>query len=317
MVELFIFQGNTIYSPCVIDGIQWSTYRQGVCGELSFSIVKDENLIVEEGDVVQLKIDGEGIFFGFVFTKKMSKSASIEITAYDQLRYLKNNFSYCYESKTASDVVRFIASDFFLNLGTIENTSYLIPSRVEDNTTLFDMIQTALDSTIENTGEMFILYDDFGQLTLKNISSLIIPILIGDNTAEDYDYSSSIDGETYNQIHLVYTDEDTNEQYRYISSDSTNIEKWGLLQYFDTLNNMENGKYKADCLLSLMNKKSRSLSLKNCFGDVRVRGGSLVGVNLKVDDVEINQFMLVEEVKHNFQNGIHLMDLEVKGGEIS
>ena len=49
----------------------------------------------------------------------------------------------------------------------------------------------------------------------------------------------------------------------YITQDSSNINKWGILQYFDTLQKGENGQAKADALLKLYNKKTRNLKITN------------------------------------------------------
>ena len=101
----------------------------------------------------------------------------------------------------------------------------------------------------------------------------------------------------------------------YISQDGNNINKWGVLQYFDTISEGENGKAKADALLSLYNQKARTLSVKNAFGDIRVRGGSMVVVQLDLGDTKINNLMIVEKCKHEFKNNEHFMDLTLRGGE--
>ena len=198
-----ISHGSKLYMPAVEEGIQWTTERAGSPSTLKFTVIKDESLAFQEGDPVRLKVDGENVFYGFVFTKKRNKEHHIEVTAYDQLRYLKNKDTYVYEGKTASQVIQMIANDFKLNLGKIESTKYVIPSRVEDNQTLFDIIQNALDLELQHNGEMYCLYDDFGKLTLKNIASMKLNLLIDENSAEDFDYSSSIDSQTYNQINIM------------------------------------------------------------------------------------------------------------------
>ena len=43
-------------------------------------------------------------------------------------------------------------------------------------------------------------YDDAGKLTLKNINSMKLNLLIDEETGETFDYSSSIDEQTYNTI---------------------------------------------------------------------------------------------------------------------
>lgn len=314
-IELIIQNGSTIYYPIVEEGITWETVRKGVPGKLTFTVVKDGTLNFQEGNAVRLKVDGQNVFYGFVFTKKRDKGNTIDVVAYDQLRYLKNKDTYVYTNKTASDLVKMIAADFKLNIGTIENTPYIIASRVEDNKTLFDMIQNALDLTLENKKQMYVLYDDFGKLSLKNVESMKLDLLIDDETAEDYSYTSTIDNNTYNKIKLSYENEKTGKREIYIAQDSNNMNNWGVLQLFETIQEKTNGKVKADTLLALYNKKTRNLSVKDAFGDVRVRGGSSVIVKLNLGDVDVQNYMIVESVKHTFKNNEHLMNLTLRGGD--
>jgi len=314
-IELIIQNGSSIFYPVLEGQINWDTCRKGVPGKMTFKVVKDDVIRFEEGNAVRLKVNGENVFYGFVFSKKRSKESTIDVTAYDQLRYLKNKDTIVYENKTASDLITKIAADFRLNVGTIESTAYIIASRVEDNKTLFDMIQNALDLTLDNKRKMYVLYDDFGKLSLKDIESMKLNLLIDDQTAEDFNYTSSIDGETYNKIKLSFENEKTGKREIYISQDSSNINSWGVLQYFETIEETTNGKIKADSLLSLYNRKTRNLSVSNAFGDIRVRGGSSVIVNLNLGDVTVQNYMIVETVKHTFKENEHLMDLTLKGGD--
>lgn len=277
--------------------------------------MKDATLNFTEGDAVRLKVDGQKVFYGFVFQKKRDKQGIITVTAYDQLRYLKNKDTYVYSNKTASEVVQMVAKDFNLQCGTLEDTKFKIESRVEDNQTLFDIVQNALDLTLQSKKEMYVLYDDFGKLTLKNIGNLKVGILIDEDTGENFDYTSSIDGETYNKIKLVYENEETGKREIYIAQDGSHINQWGVLQYFETIDEKTNGKAKADALLSLYNQKTRNLTIKDAFGDIRVRAGTLVAVSLNLGDIIANSFLLVEQAKHTFSESLHTMDLTLRGGE--
>lgn len=314
-IELIIQNDSNIYYPVVEEGITWETTRKGVPGILNFTVVKDGVLNFQEGNAVRLKVDGNNVFYGFVFKKERDKGNTIQVTAYDQLRYLKNKDTYVYTNKTASDVIKMIAADFKLNVGTIEDTGYIIASRVEDNKTLFDIIQNALDLTLQNRKKLYVLYDDFGKLTLKNVESMNLNLMIDDETAENYSYTSSIDGETYNKIKLSYENKETGKREIYISQDTSNINQWGVLQYFETIEETTNGKVKADALLSLYNRKTRNLTIKNAFGDVRVRGGSSIIINLNLGDVIVQNYMIVEKVKHTFKNNEHFMNLTLRGGD--
>ena len=76
----------------------------------------------------------------------------------------------------------------------------------------------------------------------------------------------------------------------------------------------KNGQAKADALLELYNAKTRNLTVKNAFGDVRVRAGSMVVVILNLGDIQVKNLMLVEKCKHEFKESQHLMTLTLRGG---
>ncbi len=313
--ELLTSHDNIMYQPVVAEEVVWETERKGVQGKLSFKVVNDSILNFTEGDAVRFRVNGANVFFGFVFTKSRDKDGIISVTAYDQLRYLKNKDTYVYKNKTASELIQMIAADFNLQCGSLANTGFKIESRIEDNQTLFDIIQKALDLTLTNTKELYVMYDDFGKITLKNLKDMKLNILIDEGTAENYEYKTSIDGETYDKIKLVRENEKSGKREIYIAQDSSHINQWGVLQYFETIDEKTDGKAKANALLKLYNQKTRSLSIKNAFGDVRVRGGSLIAVSLVLDDIIVNSYLLVEKVKHSFKESHHTMDLTLRGGE--
>lgn len=313
MIELLIGHGDKLFYPVVQDGIDWSLERKGVPGKLTFKVMYDPASPFEEGDPVRFGMDGNNLFYGYIFSKKRSKDNIFDVTAYDQLRYLKNKDCYIYQSKTASDVVKMLADDFGLKTGELENTGFVIPTRAEKDKTLFDIIQTALDITMQNTGKLFVLYDDFGKLTLKDTANMKLNLLIDETAAENYDYTTSIDGETYNQIKLTYDNTETGIRDVYLTRDSANINQWGLLQYHESIDEKVNGQAKAEALLKLYNRKTRSLSIKNAFGDTRIRAGCYLPVILQFDDLKLQNYMLVEKVKHTFKDELHVMDLTLRG----
>jgi len=314
-LELIIQNRNTIYAPCAFEDVSWDIERKGVPGKLTFKILKDEVLNISEGNAVRVKLGDIGFFYWFVFTKKSDKENTISITAYDQLRYFKNKDTYVYTNKKASEVIKLLSNDFRLNIGQIEDTSYVIASRVEDNKTLFDIVQNALDLTFDNTRKMYVLYDEFGKITLKNIESMKIGLVIDEETGENFNYESSIDSYTYNKIKLSYDNEKTGKREIYIAQDSSNMNEWGVLQYFEKIDEKANGQFKADNLLKLYNNKKRKIEIKNAIGDIKVRAGVSVIVSLKLEDMTVQQFMLVEKVKHTFNNNEHRMDLTLRGGD--
>ena len=314
--ELMLQHKGAVMLPPTVEGVTIEWERKGQPGKLVADVVKTPGLSFQEGDPCRFSVDGTPVFYGFVFdrARKGGNPNVITITVYDQLYYLKNKDTYVYENKTADGLIRMIADDFQLNVGSLEGTGFTIASRVEDNKTLFDIIQTALDETLKATGQMFVLYDDIGKLTLKGVGSMKLDMLVDDAAAGDYDYKSSISSGTYDKIKLSYENKDTGEREIYIAQDGANINQWGVLQYYEKIDSTSNAKAMADSLLNLYNTKTRNLQLKDVLGDIRVRGGTMLVVTLGLGDINLSSYLMVEQVKHTFQNEQHLMDMKMRGG---
>lgn len=314
-LELGILTTKGAISPTTLEGVIWETERRGSPGKLTFKCLFDENNLFEEGDLVTVKYKGQKVFYGFIFTISRDRDKILSVTAYDQLRYLKNRDVYEYRNKKASEVITMLANDFKLNLGYIEDTKFIIPKRLEDGVSLFDIILTALGITLQNTKKMYILYDDFGELTLRDVENMKVDFTVDATVSENFSYKSSIENSA-NTIKIVKSDSKAGKREIYIAKDTPNINRWGVLQYYDTLGEKENGKMKAEALLKLYNRKFKTLNIKNVFGDIRVRAGVSIVVTLDLGDVKVNNYMLVEKVKHTFNNQEHLMNLTVRGADI-
>lgn len=312
MIDLTIRNENTIYTPAIVDGITWDTERKNAPGKLTFKVLKDSNLKFEEGNAVSFKYNDKNIFYGFVFKKQYSKDDTINITVYDQLRYFKYKKSYIYYNKKVSELLKMIAEDFNLNLGNVIDTEYII-SKADEEGTIFDTIGNALELTKEQTNKLFCLYDSYGSLTLNNIENMTLNILIDEETCEDFDFTTDIDNNVYNQIEIAFDNKDTGTREIYIAKDSANINKWGVLQYYEKINTSTNAKNKADTLLKMYNQKNRNLTLENCLGHVDARAGFSPVVKLNLDDINIYNRMVIEKAKHTFKDGEHLMDLTLQG----
>lgn len=312
--------GYELVAPIVEDGVKWETDRQGSPGKLTFKVYSDKNneLDFQEGDGVALRyhddVDGWIILFnGYVFTKKRSKDGWIEVTAYDQLRYFKNKATYVYTNKKASDVVKMVANDYKLDIGTIEDTSYVIGSRVEDNQSLFDIIQNALDLTLISTNDLYVLYTDNGRVCLRNANNMKTNVVINESTAENFDYTSSIDDETYNEIELYYDNDETNKREYYHAVDSTNVGNWGRLRYTESIQNPANAQDRVNKMLKLYNRKNRKLKVSKAFGNHLCRAGASVIVQLDLGDVTVSNYMLIEKATHTFKKDEYRMDLTLGG----
>lgn len=316
MYNLIIKVDNQIIEPSVKEPVTWTTNWRSTPGSLKVDIISP-GYAIPKGTEIQFWDGEDKLFFGYVFKTQHKKDKIVSITAYDQLRYLKNK-DYCkFVNMTASEILKKIASDTYLRIGNIEDTGYKIAVRDESNSSYFDMIQKALDITLTNTKKLYILDDDFGKLRLRSIANTEVGILFDEESAENYDFSSSIDSETYNQIKLVQEDSKSKKRKLYIAKDSSTINKWGLLQLTDKVGDNENGQVKADALLTLHNKETKTFTLDKAFGDNRIRAGIRCYVKLDTEDEKIDCMMLVEKATHKYYFDEHTMDLEFRSGTFS
>lgn len=316
MYELTIYNNNKLFYPSVIGNVTWDTERSGSPGTLKFEVYQDGKLDFEEGNEVRFYDNKDKIFFGYVFTKKRTSDNTIAVTAYDQLRYFKNKDTYSYSKKSTSELLKMLAKDFYLETGDIDNTVYKM-SRVEDNTTLFDMMINSLNETLKAKKKMYVLYDDFGKLNLKNIYNMIVPIMINSSSGESFDYTTSIDSNTYNKVKLVHEDDNTKKRTVYVDEEIDSIKQYGVLLYYETIQDETLVKQKASALLELYGSTSKEFSVSNCFGDNRVRAGSGIYVNLAVDNIKFDGCMLVEKVTHTYSKDSHFMDLKLRGADFN
>lgn len=315
-ITLSIDHGDNRLFPVVQDGIELTWERKGQAGKLTFSVVKDKALQLQEGNPVHLRVNDTDVFFGYVFTKTRDKGDTIQVVAYDQLRYLlKNKDTIGYQNKKASELIAMIAEDYHLDCGALADTGYVIETGTEENQSLMDIIQNALDITLRQSKKLFVLYDHYGRLALENVERMLLNIVVDEQSGENFEYESSIDHDTYNKVKLIYENEETGKRDVFTQSDVSNIEQWGMLQYFESIKNPAGADEKAKVLLQMYNQKTRRLSLKNVLGDVRVRGGTSLVVALDLGDIKVQNYMVVNSVKHVFRQNEHLMDLALLGGE--
>jgi hypothetical protein len=311
--SLAVQNGSKCYYPVVVGTVTWETHRKSSPGKLTFECLYDDTLNVEEGNLVNFTVDGKEVFAGYVFSISSENDEILSITCYDQLRYFKNKDSIIYTAKSATELLKMFASQNYLTLGQCDDTAHRI-SKDEDGATIFDIILNNLDETLMATGKLYCLWDDYGKLRMNSIASLVIPDLCLDaDNGASYSYKTSIDGATYNSIKLGYNDDKTGKRKIYTEYDGDNINKWGKLQLYESINSETGAQEKVSKMLSLYNKKSQTLSLNGYIGDVRCRGGRSPIVKLKLRDQELSNYMLIESATHKFSENEHFMDLKVSG----
>lgn len=314
-IELIINGEKGRFIPVICSDIRLTTQKWGA-GMLCFSVLKEGSIDFKEGDEVSLNVEGKNMFFGYVFEKSRTKRGIISVKCYDQMRYLKNKDSYTFSNMTASQIFKRITEDYNIKTGDVEDTKLVLAERVEDNTTLMDILYTALSITEANGYGNFIIMDDYGSLCLKNTKYMMSNLVVDKTTALDFSYKTTIDKKVYNRIKLIYK-HDTKYQHIlnvFNAQDDKSVKEWGVLQYFAHIDiNKVNGDEYAKELLKMYKTKNRQLKITT-FGNVNMRAGWKVKVNMDIGDFIINEYMRIKECCHIWQGEGYVMELTLEGG---
>lgn len=299
----------------------YTTNRTGSPGTFKFTVQKSGDLSFVEGDVVRFSVDGQLVFNGYVFTKSKDRWGVIDVTCYDQMRYLKANASYSFYGQKAGDIIKQIAEDFQLNCSQIDDTGYTIPSLIETDQSCLDIIQGAVEQTLLNTGTLYVFFDDGNGLCLRKPEDMKANVMIGDKSLVlDYTYKTDIDKETYNSVKVAMPNEETGNADVYVAQDSYNIGRWGLLQLYQKVDGDANSaqlKEQAEATLKYYNRRLRTLSVSS-LGVLGLRAGQMILMQIKgLGDIDLNQWLLIEKITHTFENDKHTMDIDLYeiGGE--
>lgn len=296
--------------------VEITTQRYDNPGKMTFTCIEKGGVNIDMGSSVLFMVGGVPMFKGYIFTMERNRDGETTYTAYDQLRYLKANSSYVFQAMTLGQIIQQIAADFNLTCGILEDTGYAFPCLVKENESCLDIIFDALTETIYRTGRLFNFFDDNGALVLREAQNMYVNTLVGDNSLlTDYTCKRDIDSDTYNCIKLVRANGSTGKADVYIHEDTENIKKWGLLQYYDEVDeNMNEAQIDQLCqtYLQYYNRVLQTVTI-DAIGVKTIRAGTIVPVKIgAIEDLEVSRLLLAEKVTHKFETDTHTMSIEVK-----
>jgi hypothetical protein len=170
-----------------------------------------------------------------------------------------------------------------------------------------------LRKTEETGGERFVIYDDFGKLTLVPASEMRLDVMLTEDGGTGFLRTVSIDKDTYNNVKLVRDTKNGREFF--VASDAGNQAQWGKLQYLAKADEEEDAQAKANSLLNLYNKEQRTLSVTGVHGHPQVRAGCSLMVGGDLSGNPHGNPCVVERAIHRWTGGRWAMDLEVLVGE--
>lgn len=297
MIQYCNIRTGAVYDiTTIVSAASWKTKRSGAPGQLDLTLVEDESVEIVEGGIITL----DKLFKGYVFKISRNEKGETSLTAYDQIRYLKNKDTYVFEGQRADQITAQICADFGVSVGELANTGYVIPSLVADAQTLLDTILKALDLTLINSKRMFYLWDDFGKLRISDVAASALGLMIGDGSlATGYTYTSDIDSDTANKIKLYRNNSTTGKRDVYVVKDSNTMRTWGVLQYYESVSDELNEaqiEAMADSLLELKNRPKKSFDI-TALSDLSVRAGR--SIRIEIADIGIKGWYIIDQCTHD------------------
>lgn len=146
-VTLFKMAKRDMSEPWDVSGIatdiQWTTDIGFAAGELRFTLIEvNEGFFPSNGDTVSFQWDGNKTFFGYVFSINYKSDETIEVVAYDRLRYLKNQDTIVWPVGNALQRFNAIMDRTATPHGNLATATTNLPAEVSDGKTYFDMLQS-------------------------------------------------------------------------------------------------------------------------------------------------------------------------------
>ncbi len=308
------------------------------CGTLTFKLLHEDcQRTFSNGDRVRLYLDGRCWFCGFIFNMQYAGKNDMQVTVFDFLRYFKTPLMYMKtqlmtqdgtKGLTASETFKKLCTDLAIPYSVITNSTTPVPAQNYDRKTGFNIMEFAITQTLLNSSEdnrkYFTFYHESnfdadkdvenyldtqlfktsGEVQFQLRNNLTVDVPITDELLIKYNYESSIDKQSYNEV-VLYKDQKTylskkgktlkngkKTGTRLVKSSNNGPDKnkwnllkgkWGYLPYYHkcpdsyTEAQMQNV---ANQLQNILGRETHSLQL-SCYGIIGLRAGQLVGVGIK------------------------------------
>ena len=316
MMEVFCLNNNKTYDitnmvqSSEIKGSKYKTARSLNLNILNTDRGFHKSLDFQEGDTILFRWKNEELIRGTIFKISSDKDEVDSILVYDLMIYLlKNNESYVFTNKKASEIIKIICNDFNIPIGSIADTSYVIPSLVCDGKTLYDIIMQALEITRKQTSVNHYLYAEKGKLYVVKRSENIRKWVIENGVnLIDYSYERSIES-TFTKVKLSA---EQNDNTLIATSNNGDLQKkFGILQYFEKVSDNLTQAQLNDRAKELMKQKgviNKSFSL-TALGIPDIISGTSIYVIEK--RLKISKGYFVDEDTHTFKGKEHTMSLKL------
>ena len=292
----------------LVQNVTWSgNYRQ-CARNLSFELLstyKDDSIPVvpcELGNAVQLSVDGQETFLGYVFGRSKSlDSSTITVDCFDRGIYLKRNQGvYQFKEQTPESIAARVCGDFGIPTGNLAATGVPV-TRNFIGVDLYQIIMTAYTLAAEQTGKSYLPVFRGQTLDVIEKSASVSLVIEGKVNLINAACSESVE-KMVNQV-AIY---DKNNSLLKTVGNQEYIDLYGLMQqYLKQGDEEEDTASKAQKLLD-DNGYSQKMTVEN-LGDLNcITGHSVV---VKEPFTGIDGLFYIDEDTHTWKNGLYLNKL--------
>lgn len=295
-------------------GLEWYTSDEGQPGKVTFDLMKNSQLKPSDGDIIDVRLNGKGIFLGRIFKAKF-RSNLWNITAYDKLRYLKSEDTMVFNASSLDKRFEAIMKTMSLPYKVLDRSSFNCAAQIADIKTYYTMLNEAIIETRDEGNISFGIRDNYGTIELFKHSRFETKTIIGDGSLVDdsgFEYELSIE-DSANIVKLVLTEDDKTRTLR-TETNQANINRWGgKLQITQQVDEADSNQAKlvskTKDLLKKHGKAEETIKFSKLIGDSSFRAG--ITTTIQLEDINKNVKAIVTECIHTFDK-VHQMSLEVR-----
>ncbi|KRM69219.1 hypothetical protein FD06_GL000278 [Apilactobacillus ozensis DSM 23829 = JCM 17196] len=297
--------------------VKWETTTNFAAGTLTFNLLEvQEGFVIRNGDVICLKWNKKKIFYGYVFKYEYSSDETFSVTAYDALRYFKNQDSLVMPISTVSQRFEKVAKMAGVKFKTVATSSEKLKAEVCDNKSYFDMLSGAIAKTKRATNKHFYLYANYNVVELRKFPYKQLKLVIGDKSLmESFNLSRSIEN-TANVVRIIKDSKKKKGRSSATAQSSpSSIKKLGRLTYIEKAKEKANPaqiKARAKQLLKQKSKEENTLKVTAVGHTDLVAGNACIIKSQSLKEVGLGtKSLLITKSTHHFNDRDYTVDLEL------
>lgn len=270
-------------------------------GTLTLTIDSErlENIDFELGDnlIIPEASDNTKKFFrGRIFKISYENKDTVEITAYDLLKYFQGTKYYVFPTIDYPSRLKVMCSDLAIQYGYLEPTPN-IPAELYTDKSYGDIMQASEDYLLYTNGKRFVHRVEDDRIVIRDLAKLNTNYIINDRITNNYSYSESAE-DLVNVVEITQQNEDTNEYNKYVVGNRELMDRYGVLSMTEEDND--------NLSFELLAEKAKNLLYINSQVEYEL-SFTLIGLaNLQVYDVisvdinNQNNFGYIDNITWNF-----------------